>query len=120
MTELLRRVAELSALPDEVCARLHGAREVVDAQQVQIALDRFAVTLTARLQELARERQVEMDRLRWELEQVNEREAARSKVNLLQDEVRNFKSASQHKMLQIEMSQLREREEALQRRVSSK
>lgn len=51
MTELLSRIAELSALPDEVCARIHGAREVVDAQQVQIALDRFAVTLTARLQD---------------------------------------------------------------------
>ena len=51
MTELLRRVAELSALPDEVCARIHGAREVVDARQVQIVLDRFAVTLTAQLQD---------------------------------------------------------------------
>ncbi|MAQ61714.1 MAG: hypothetical protein CMQ10_06520 [Gammaproteobacteria bacterium] len=51
MTDLLSRVAELSALPDEVCARIHGAREVVGVQQVQIALDRFAVTLTARLQD---------------------------------------------------------------------
>lgn len=51
MTELLSRVAELSALPDEVCRRIHDAREVVDAQQVQIALDRLAVTLTARLQD---------------------------------------------------------------------
>ena len=51
MTELLSRVAKLSALPDEVCARISGAREVVGVQQVQIALDRFAVTLTARLQD---------------------------------------------------------------------
>jgi len=51
MTDLLSRVAELSALPDEVCARIRRAREVVGAQQVQIALDRFAVTLTARLQD---------------------------------------------------------------------
>lgn len=51
MTELLSRIAELSALPDEVCRRIHGARELIDARQVQVAMDRFAVTLTARLQD---------------------------------------------------------------------
>ena len=51
MNELLNRVANLSALPDAVCRRLHHAREIADAGQIQAALDRFAVTLTAHLQD---------------------------------------------------------------------
>ncbi|MBL6707831.1 MAG: hypothetical protein ISP99_00745 [Pseudomonadales bacterium] len=51
MNELLNRVVNLSALPDAVCRRLHRARELVDADQIQVALDRFAVTLTAHLQD---------------------------------------------------------------------
>ena len=33
MNELLNRVANLSALPDAVCRRLHHAREIADAGQ---------------------------------------------------------------------------------------
>ena len=51
MNEQLNRVANLSALPDAVCRRLNHAREIADAGQIQAALDRFAVTLTAHLQE---------------------------------------------------------------------
>ena len=45
------RVANMSALPDAVYRLLHNAREIVDAEQIQAALDRFAVALTAHLQD---------------------------------------------------------------------
>ena len=45
--------------------------------------------------------------------QLGEREASRHKVSALQDEVRNFKTASQHKLQALEMQQLRERGELL-------
>ena len=53
-----------------------------------------------RLDELERARAAEVERLKWEIDQSQEREASKQKVSLLQDEVRNFKSASQHKMMQ--------------------
>ena len=57
-----------------------------------------------------REKGSEVERLRWELDQLGEREASRHKVSALQDEVRNFKTASQHKLQALEMQQLRERD----------
>ena len=64
-----------------------------------------------RWHEQLRDRQHENDRLQLELEQLREREEARKKVNLLEDEVRTFKSSSAAKLLQIESEQLREREQ---------
>ena len=64
-----------------------------------------------------REKGSEVERLRWELDQLGEREASRHKVSALQDEVRNFKTASQHKLQALEMQQLRERDGQLTRKL---
>ena len=65
-----------------------------------------------RLQEAVREKQTEGERLRWEIEQTNDRDASRKKVTMLEDEVRAFKTSAASKLQQMEMSQLREREAA--------
>jgi AraC-like DNA-binding protein len=81
----------------------HVARAAERAEEGRKQQGRIYKSELKRAQDGERDKAAEIERLRWELDQLGEREASRSKVNLLQDEVRNFKTASQHKLQQMEL-----------------
>ena len=93
------------------------ARAAERSEQARAHQSRVYKAELKKAQDKEREKGGEADRLRWELDQLGEREASRQKVSMLQDEVRNFKSASQHKLQSMEMTQLREREATLSRKI---
>jgi hypothetical protein len=95
----------------------HVARAAERAEEGRKQQGRIYKSELKRAQDGERDKAAEIERLRWELDQLGEREASRSKVNLLQDEVRNFKTASQHKLQQMELQQVREREASQAKRV---
>ena len=83
------------------------------AEETRAQQARVHASEAQRLMEGERDKGAEIERLRWELDQQGEREVSRHKVSALQDEVRNFKTASAHKMQALEMQQLRERDVAM-------
>jgi hypothetical protein len=95
----------------------HVARAAERAEEGRKQQGRIYKSELKRAQDGERDKAAEIERLRWELDQLGEREASRSKVNLLQDEVRNFKTASQHKLQQMELQQVREREASQAKRL---
>lgn len=98
--------------------RLHQvARAAVRIEEAAAHHSRVHAAELKRAQEQEREKGAEAERLRWELDQFGEREASRQKVSQLQDEVRNFKTASQHKLQNLEMQQLRERDQTMAKKL---
>jgi len=91
--------------------RLRNVGQARDrAEEEKAALRRAHDHESKRGDEAARERSAEVERLKLEVAQLHEREEGRKRMSHLEEEVRSFKTSGATKLLQLELSTLRERD----------